>query len=203
MRARDELDVGVLRQQLGEWLAEIASKRTHGTTREAPLRRFEAVERAALLPLPLTPHELAIWHTAKVHTDTHVVFQKAIYSVPWRFIGNQVTVRAFGDSVTLFFEDMRIATHERAAPGKRRTNPAHLPEGRRDLRHRSQQYWEERADAIGEEVGAYVREVFASDDVLLQLRPVQVIVTHLEGYPVHRARAACARAPARPSWSSR
>ena len=87
MRARDELDVGVLRPQLGEWLVEIAGKRTHGTTREAPIRRFEAVERAALLPLPRTPHELAVWHTAKVHTDTHVVFQKAMYSVSWRFIG--------------------------------------------------------------------------------------------------------------------
>ena len=194
MRARDELDVGVLRPQLGEWLVEIAGKRTHGTTREAPIRRFEAVERAALLPLPRTPHELAVWHTAKVHTDTHVVFQKAMYSVPWRFIGKQATVRACGDSVALFFEDTRIATHQRAAPGQRHTNPAHLPEGRRELRHRSQQYWEERADAIGEEVGAYVREVFPSDDVLLQLRTVQAIVTHLEGHPVRRARAACARA---------
>ena len=111
-----------------------------------------------------------------------------------RFIGKQVTLRACGDSVALFFEDTRIATHQRAAPGQRRTNPADLPEGRRELRHRSQQYWEERADAIGEEVGAYVREVFASDDVLLHLRTVQAIVTHLEGQPVRRARAACARA---------
>ena len=82
MRARDELDVGVLRPQLAEWLVEIAGKRVHGTTREAPLQRFEAAERAALLPLPGTPHELAVWHTAKVHTDTHVVFHKAMYSVP-------------------------------------------------------------------------------------------------------------------------
>ena len=83
----------------------------------------------------------------------------------------------------------------RTRGAKRRTNPAHLPEGRRELRHRSQQYWEERADAIGEEVGAYIRDIFASDDVLLlQLRTVQAIVTHLEDHPVHRARAACARA---------
>lgn len=126
--------------------------------------------------------------------DTHAVFDKAMYSVPWRFIGKQVMVRACGDSVTLFFEDTRVATHERAAPGKRRTNEAHLPEGRRDLRHRSQQFWEERADALGDEVGAYIRDVFASDDVLLQLRTVQAAVTYLEGHPAHRARAACARA---------
>lgn len=40
--------------------------------RRGALRRFEAVERAALLPLTRTPRELAVWHTAKVHTDTHV-----------------------------------------------------------------------------------------------------------------------------------
>ena len=47
---------------------------------------------------------------------------------------------------------------------------------------------------MGEEVGSYVREVFDSDDVLSQLRKVQAIVTHLETFPVERARAACTRA---------
>ena len=65
---------------------------------------------------------------------------------------------------------------------------------RRDLRHRSRSYWEERADRIGPEVGAYVREVFAADDVLSQLRTVQQIVCHLERFSVARARAACERA---------
>ncbi len=194
MKPRDELDAGVLGSQLAAWTLEIAGQRVHGTTREAPLRRFQAVEQAALLPLPHTRHEPAVWRAAMVHADTHVVFDKAMYSVPWRFIGKQVMVRAHRDSVALFFEDTRIATHERAAPGKRRTIEAHLPEGRRDLRHRSQQFWEERADALGDEVGAYIRDVFASDDVLLQLRTVQAIVTYLESHPVARARAACARA---------
>ncbi len=64
-----------------------------------------------------------------------------------------------------------------------------MPDGRRELRHRGQSYWEQRADAIDEEVGTYIREVFASDDVLLQLRTVQANVTYLEGHPAHRARA--------------
>ena len=32
-----------------------------------------------------------------LHAATTVVFQKAMYSVPWRFIGKQVTVRACRD----------------------------------------------------------------------------------------------------------
>ena len=39
-----------------------------------------------------------------------------------------------------------------------------------------------------------IRAVFDSDDVLSQLRAVQAMVTHLETFPVERARAACRRA---------
>ena len=136
------------------WAAEVKVMQERGAK---PVIRFHAVEQAALLPLPGTTYELAVWHTAKVHADSHVVFDKAMYSVPWRFVGKQVTVRACGGSIALFFEDTRIATHERTTPGKRQMHEAHLPEGRRELRHRSQTYWEARADALGEEVGAYIR----------------------------------------------
>ena len=70
----------------------------------------------------------------------------------------------------------------------------HLPEHRADYRHRARAYWEERADALGPEVGAYIREVFDSDDVLDQLRTVQAIVSHLVDFPPARAKAACLRA---------
>ena len=63
-----------------------------------------------------------------------------------------------------------------------------------DYRHRARSYWEERADALGPEVGAYIREVFDSGDVLDQLRTVQAIVSHLVDFPPARAKAACLRA---------
>lgn len=193
-RPRDEVDVSILQPGLDRWIVEIAGSRIHGTTQKRPLELFDATEKKALRPLPERRYEVVVWKDATVHPDTHVVFDKGMYSVPWRFIGKQVLVRAAGDAVAIFHDDLRLVTHERAAPGQRRTIEAHLPEHRRELRHRSQGYWEERADAIGDEVGTYVREVFASDDVLLQLRTVQSIVTHLETFPPHRARAACARA---------
>jgi hypothetical protein len=70
----------------------------------------------------------------------------------------------------------------------------YLPPERADLRHRSREYWVERADALGDEVGGYVREVFDSDDVLSMLRQVQAMVRLLEKHPRKRARAACERA---------
>ena len=52
----------------------------------------------------------------------------------------------------------------------------------------------ERADRVDPAVGRYIREVFASDDVLSMLRTVQAIVRLLERFPPERASAACERA---------
>ena len=65
------------------WVEETAGKRTHGTTREQPLVRFE-LEHSALQFLPRAPYDLAIWKQVKLHRDGHVVFAKAYYSAPFR-----------------------------------------------------------------------------------------------------------------------
>jgi hypothetical protein len=70
----------------------------------------------------------------------------------------------------------------------------YLPEQRSPLRYRSQSYWLDRAQRLGDDVVVYVREIFACDDALSQLRTVQAVVTHLERFPVERAQAACRRA---------
>jgi len=187
-------DAVEVQAELDRWVVEIAGEREHGTTGKRPLRVFRDVEQAALLPLPTIRFEPVVWKEARVHQDSHVAFEKRLYSVPWRFVGKTVWLRATKATVAAYFDDTRIATHVRGGPGLRSTLDEHLPEHRADLRHRSQAYWEDRADRLGPEVGAYVREVFASDDVLSMLRSVQAIVTHLEGFPVERARAACRRA---------
>ncbi|HET8937310.1 MAG TPA: IS21 family transposase [Polyangiales bacterium] len=191
---REERDAAALQRQLIEWVREIAGTRTHGTTQRQPLHVYEQLERATMQELPARRAELVVWKQAKVHRDTHIVFRKALYSVPWRFIGKEVWVRACGHSVLLYVDDTRVAEHESALPGKRSTKVEHLPEYRSDLRERSQAFWENRAARMGDVVLTYVREVFQSDDVLDQLRVVQAIVTHLEKFPEQRARAACARA---------
>lgn len=149
-----------------------------------------------MLPLPPRRFEPVVWKPATVHPDSHVEFDRRLYSVPWRLIGRKVWVRASEHSVEVYADDARVATHDRRSRGRRSTDDLHLPEGRRDLRHRSEEYWLERADRLGADVGQYVRAVLASDDVLSRLRDVQAIVAHLETFPVTRAQAAARRAHA-------
>jgi transposase len=187
-------DLDIIAPALHRWVHEIAGTREHGTTHRRPLEVFRELEQAVLKPLPPRRFEPVLWKEATVHQDAHVIFEKRLYSVPWTLIEKKVWVRATASTVAIFFEDERVATHDRRDPGHRSTVESHLPEHRAELRHRSRSYWEERADRIGPNTGRFVREVFDSDDVLFMLRPVQAIVAHLERFPHERAEAACRRA---------
>jgi hypothetical protein len=148
-----------------------------------------------LQPLPARRYELVIWYQARVHQDCHVAFEHRLYSAPWTLIGQKLWLRATTSTVEIHdADDEIVATHARQGRQVRSTIAAHLPEHREAWRHRSRPYWEQRADQIAPEVGAYVRAVFDLDDTLNMLRTVQAIVTHLEKFPVERAVAACLRA---------
>lgn len=191
---RDSNDAHETAQQLQRWLDEIANVRSHGTTRRRPIDVLEHEERAAFLPLPSGPYELVVWHQATVHRDCHVAFDHRLYSVPWRFVGQRVWLRVTAMDVVIYANDVRVATHDRRGRMLRSTKDEHLPDERAPWRHRSRDYWQERAERIAPEVGTYVRELFGSDEVLSMLRTVQSVVTHLEKFPRERAVAACTRA---------
>lgn len=191
---RDHQEVQAARADLAVWLEKVAGQRVHGSTGRRPAEVFEQEERQALLPLPAVPYELVVWKRAQLHTDCHVQIDGGFYSAPFRLLHQDLWCRCTARSITTYHDDQRLRTHPRVARGKRSTFEDDLPEHRREARHRSRPYWEERADRIGPEVGQYVRAVFDSDDVLLKLRPVQAAVRHLETFPKERARAACARA---------
>lgn len=193
MEGRTELEIGSVRRDLSVWLDRVAGQRVHGTTGQRPNEVFERVERAALGPLPADPYRPVVWRQARVHPDAHIAIGRVLYSVPFIHIHKTAWVCVGAQRVTIYIDDARVADHDRRTRG-RSTYDAHLPTERADLRHRSTDYWIGRAETLHPDVGAYIREVFASDDVVSQLRVVQAIVTHLEGFPVERAAAACRRA---------
>ena len=178
---------------LPDWLRQTAGQRIHGSTGRRPLEAF-AEEQPALLLLPAAPYEPVVWKEATVHTDSHVEFERRLYSVPWKHIGRRVWIKATPATVAIYLNDQRLATHERRGKGRMSTDAQHLPEHRAALAQRSLSFWTERADALGSDVGTYIRNVIASDDVLSKLRDVQAIVGYLEQFPAQRAAAACRRA---------
>lgn len=193
-KPRKPEDIREANRELQRWTREIAGMRVHGTTGQRPLEVFEQEERAVLRALPPTPYVPVLWRKARVHRDCQVAFERRLYPVPWTLVGREVWVRATPTTVDVYAEDERVATHSRNRRHDAGIPDAFLPPERAPLRHRSREYWLERAEALDAEIAAYVREVFDSDDVLSMLRPVQAMVTHLATFPHERAVRACQRA---------
>ncbi len=190
----DTVDIHEDRRQLRRWVLEIAGRRRHGTTGRPPLELFEEQERGALLPLPAERWQAVIWKKVTLHRDSHVQVDGGFYSAPWQFLHQQLWARCTTHRIALYHDDELLCTHSRVGRGQRSTVEHHLPDHRRDLRHRSREHWMARAGAIGPEVEELAGAIFDADDVLLNLRKVQAVVSHLETFPPHRARAAARRA---------
>jgi transposase len=120
--------VDTLNAALRTWCVAVAGQRRHGTTKQRPLERFQAVEQAALRPLPPTPYVPAIWKRVTVYRDCYVTFAGAYYSAPYRLVGQTLWLRAGARTVELYnAQHELVATHDRAAaPGERLTHLTHL-----------------------------------------------------------------------------
>jgi transposase len=180
--------------QARQWALTKAGLRVHGTTHQVPLTRFAQTEQHALLPLPRTAYDPAVWKQVKLHRDGHVVFEKAFYSAPCRFVGQTLWVRAGLREIRLFSDDFQlIATHARATqPGERLTQLDHLPPDK----VRGATLTRERCRAEAQDIGPATTQVI---DELLESRPVDRLRTALrvlklaDAYTPARLEAACAR----------
>jgi hypothetical protein len=96
---------------LEAWTREIADARVHGTTGEAPRRRFEH-EAAALRPLAGIPPFLSARDLLRrVGADCAVEVDGNAYSVPWRLIGERVRVTVGAGQVRVLHGGREVAVH--------------------------------------------------------------------------------------------
>ena len=180
--------------QVRQWLLGPAGLRVHGTTHQVPLTRFTQTEQIALLPLPPTAYDPAVWKETKLHRDGHIVFEKAFYSAPFRFVGQTLWVRAGLREIRLFSKDFElIATHRRATQaGERLTELNHLPPEKARGLTISRDLCRAQAQDIGPATTQVVDELLAARPVD-RLRTALRIIYLADIYTPARLEAACAR----------
>ncbi len=101
-----------LRAHLAYWMREVADTRVHGTTGEVPLQRFEREERQALRGIQGKAPFLQVRELARrVHTDACVEVDTNRYSVPWRLIGEHVSVLVAERQIRVYYAGALIACH--------------------------------------------------------------------------------------------
>lgn len=177
------------------WCETTAGLRTHGTTKEQPLKRFVEIEQGCLQPLPETAYEVAVWKELKLGRDCYVEFERSYYSAPHRLIGQRVWVCGSLKQVRIFDQHYQlVATHERAnQPGTRRTHLDHLPPEKVPGLQLSREGCRAQAQQIGPATTEIV-DIHLADPVVDRLPTVGRLLRLGERYGPERLEAACRRA---------
>lgn len=105
-----------LQAHLTRWMREVADVRVHGTTAEPPIERFERDERSVLAPLATKAPFLQVRELIRrVHTDACIELDTNRYSVPWKLIGETVTVVVTERQVRVQYAGQDVACHAQNA----------------------------------------------------------------------------------------
>ena len=124
------------------------------------MARFQDTERSVLLALPAVPYDPATWARLRLYRDCHLTFEQAYYSAPFRLVGQELWVRGGARTVEIYGDDYQlIVTHDRAAPGERRTVLAHLPPEKVPGLVLTRENCQQQAEAIGAATAAVVSEL--------------------------------------------
>jgi hypothetical protein len=157
--------------------------------------RFE-MEAPLLKPVATEPYEIITWKKAKVHPDCCIQVQKAFYSVPYKYCGQEVRVKAGRSIVEIFDQDLNpIACHKRVTQYKKALDESHFPPSA--MQSSSTQVRKALKDSsrIGPKTYKLVKELFSGSHPYKNLRRVQGILRlKKEGYSTSSLEYACSNA---------
>lgn len=185
----------VLQEKLTTWMHNKCNRRIHGTTKKVPRDLFEAEERKALTPLPLNDFTFPMATIRKVCKDCHITVDNNYYSVPYKYVGKDVSVRQDGKTVKVCYEHEQIAIHVKGtSKGEFITNNAHYPKYK-VFSHESSEYINLYKEKMAQ-VGQYTAKLFAL--ILIQqpknwYRPTTGILNLRKLYPDNIIELACKR----------
>jgi hypothetical protein len=129
-----------------------------------------------------------------VARDHHIQVAKALYSLPTRYIGETVKVRADQQLVRIYFRGQLIKTHPRKPPGGRSTDPSDYPPGRSAYATRDIDYLRRDASAKGPAIGTYAERLLDCELPWTRMRQVYKLLGFVRRFGEARVNEACERA---------
>lgn len=191
------LDLEHVQRGAIRWVLEVAGTRAHGTTQRRPLEAFETIERQALQPLLRPRFDPPTWRTdAKIHPDHTVIFDKASYTVPTKYVQPKKTAEIRGDSklVRIYVDGELVKTHERQPPGGRSIDHGDYPQHKASYTMRDPDRVIREARQRGEHVACFMERLLEGDYPWAKLRQAQALLRLCSKYGPERVDAACRRA---------
>ncbi len=156
-----------------------------------------AEERLSLLPLPVTPYELAVWSCATVALNYHIHADEQYYSVPFEYIKREVKIRLTRNTVEVFYEGSRICVHARlhGQRGQYSTVESHMPPKHQQYLQWNGDRLRNAAAKIGSNTVSVVESILTSYKVEQQgYKACMTLLKLAEQYSPQRLESACAKA---------
>ena len=164
LRDRTFYDIATLNHAIAELVKAHNEKRMQ-TADYSRQERFLAIDKPNLQPLPPTRFELIRSVQVKVGNNGCVQLgtDRHYYSVPYKHIGRNATIRYTGRMVNVFIDGECVATHQREKrKGGYSLVDEHLASHCKDYRSRSPQYYIARAGQVSERFKCVMERLFAS-----------------------------------------
>lgn len=153
-------------------------------------------EKEFMLPLPKAPYEPAFWTQASVGTDYLISDGKNKYSVPFDLIGQKVQIRLTKNTVEIFTNGERIASHRRLE--KYQVQPVikkeHMPDNHRKYLEYNSDEFKNQASNIGPSTSKVIEYFLSSGSVPEQGYKSCITLLKLgERYSKKKLEGACER----------
>lgn len=183
-----------VQREANDWCLKIAGLRKHGTTGKQPLRVFEEVEKGALKPLSGERFDTPHWAECKVHTDHHIQFRKALYSMPTKYIGKEVTVRGDQKLVRVYYQGGLVKTHATQPSHGKITDVNDYPQELATYAMRDPIRLIREAQSQGINIGLFAQSLLDGPVPWNKLRQAQQLLRLVNKFGAKRVDDACQRA---------
>ena len=177
-----------------EWCQNKISHRICSTTGSKPIDIFLSEEQGSLLPIPSGVFDISAWTVCKVQKDHHFVVKGNFYSVPTKYIGEEISVRIGLKTITAYYKHQIIKTHPRNyEKGKWITDEKDYPKSALYYLENNPEQCLKSAKTIGNATHKIITKLLESNG-RIALRKAQAILRLSVNYGNARLEAACLRA---------
>jgi transposase len=168
---------------------------------------FIELEEQYLQPLPPNPYQIKHYKRAKVQKMGYVYLSdtKNYYSVPYRYIGKQVELQYDRDTIEIYCQSSRIASHKRVSrPGQYVTIKEHMSSTHQFYSDWSPEYFAMLSKSIGSKTGEYIALLINQQDYPeTGYKQALGILSLKKAFGKHRIEKACAMALTHEKYSYR
>jgi transposase len=167
-------------------------------TEVSRVKQFIEIEKEFLSELPVEPYQIKSYNRAKVQKMGYIFLseQKNYYSVPYRYIGKHIEVQHTTDTVEIYYNKDRIATHAKSfRRGDYVTIKEHLASTHQYYLSWSREFFVKQALEIGDNTAKYIGKLIDQQSYPeIGYKRARGIVSLKNAYPKERIEKACAKA---------